>query len=233
MAKRKLQVADLTPMLSPLTSLLDVQQRVSLIEQTTVHTFKKNEVIYSEGDDPQFMHCLVAGKVKIHKLGAGGRRQIVRVVRPVEFFGYRAAFARQLYVNTAAAFEPSVILRVPIAAIMLLMRINASLACFFVQRLATDLGRADERMVNLTQKHIQGRLAESLLFLRDSYGMEEDGSTLSIYLSREDLASLSNMTTANAIRTLRAFCTENILAVDGRKIKFLDVQRLEQISRLG
>ena len=94
-------------------------------------------------------------------------------------------------------------------------------------------GQADERTVNLTQKHIRGRLAESLLFLRDSYGLEEDGSTLSIYLSREDLANLSNMTTANAIRTLSAFASERLVAVDGRKIKILEEEKLAKISRMG
>jgi len=87
--------------------------------------------------------------------------------------------------------------------------------------------------VNLTQKHLQGRLAESLLFLKDKYGLEEDESTLSIYLSREDLANFSNMTTANAIRTLSGFAAEKIVAIDGRKIKLIDINRLEKISRLG
>jgi len=65
-------------------------------------------------------------------------------------------------------------------------------------------------------------LAESLVFLRDIYGYEEDNCTLSIYLSREDLANFSNMTTSNAIRTLSNFVNENVIAVDGRIIKILD-----------
>ena len=107
------------------------------------------------------------------------------------------------------------------------------LAMFFIRQLATDLGIADERTVNLTQKHIRGRLAESLLFLKDSYGLEEDGSTLSIYLSREDLANLSNMTTSNAIRTLSQFAFEHLITIDGRKIKIIDEDRLKKISKIG
>jgi CRP-like cAMP-binding protein len=110
---------------------------------------------------------------------------------------------------------------------------NARLAWFFIQKLAHDLGQSDERTVNLTQKHIRGRLAESLIFLKDSYGLEEDGSTLSIYMSREDLANLSNMTTSNAIRTLSAFASEKLVAIDGRKIKFMNLKELEKISRIG
>ena len=63
--------------------------------------------------------------------------------------------------------------------------------------------------------------------------MEADGYTLSIYLSREDLANLSNMTTSNAIRTLSLFAADKLVLVDGRKIKIIDEERLRQISRLG
>ena len=103
-----------------------------------------------------------------------------------------------------------------------------TLPCFLSASFLSNLGIADERTVNLTQKHIRGRLAESLLFLKDSYGLEEDGATLSIYLSREDLANLSNMTTSNAIRTLSTFVAERIIAIDGRKIKLIDEDKLKK-----
>ena len=114
-----------------------------------------------------------------------------------------------------------------------LIRQNNDLAMFFIKQLSNDLGMSDTRTVNLTQKHIRGRLAESLLFLKESYGIEEDGSTLSIYLSREDLANLSNMTTSNAIRTLSQFATEKLIAIDGRKIKIIEEERLKKISKIG
>ena len=110
---------------------------------------------------------------------------------------------------------------------------NKDLAWFFIQSLAKLLGMSDERTVNLTQKHIRGRLAESLLYLRDSYGLEEDECTLSIYLSREDLANLSNMTTSNAIRTLSSFASERLVAIDGKKIKLINEEELEKISKMG
>ena len=233
MAKKTLGIKDVLPKLSPLLDLLDEQQSELLIKHTTIHLFRKNDVIYAEGEASNYMHCLIAGKVKIQKEGVGGRAQIVRVIRPVEFFGYRAAFAGQNYASGAVAFEASIVVRVPIGTIMHIVQQNAQLGWFFIERLSKDLGRADERTVNLTQKHIRGRLAESLLFLRDSYGLEEDGSTLSIYLSREDLANLSNMTTSNAIRTLSAFAQEKVIAIDGRKIKLLDIGKLEKINRIG
>ena len=233
MARKKLNVKDVLPRLSSILDLLDDNQRDMLTKHTIVQAYKKNEQIYAEGDAPAYLLCLFSGKVKIYKEGVGGRMQIVRVIRPVQYFGYRAAFASQNYVTAAAAFEPSVIVKIPIGTVIHLMQESTRLSWFFIERLSIDLGRADERTVNLTQKHIRGRLAESLLFLKDSYGLEEDGSTLSIYLSREDLANLSNMTTSNAIRTLSNFATERLIAIDGRKIKIIDEMKLEKISRIG
>ncbi|MPM93671.1 hypothetical protein SDC9_140811 [bioreactor metagenome] len=114
-----------------------------------------------------------------------------------------------------------------------MLRENGNLALFFIQMLSCDLGVADNRVVNLTQKHVRGRLAESLIFLKESYGLEEDGATINIYLAREDLANLSNMTTANAIRTLANFVNERIISLDGRKIKIIDEDKLLKISKIG
>ncbi len=212
---------------------LTPEQRVLLAQNFTIQVYKKNEMIYYESEKPQYLMCLLSGKVKISKQGVGGRNQIIRVINHKEYFAYRAFFADEDYVTNAAAFETCTICLIPMDIICTLINANAGLAMFFIRQLSVDLGISDSRTVNLTQKHIRGRLAESLLVLKNSYGMEEDGCTLSIFLSREDLASLSNMTTSNAIRTLSNFANEKLIAIDGRKIKLIDEERLRKVSRIG
>jgi CRP-like cAMP-binding protein len=212
---------------------LNEKQRALLTDHLTLHVYKRNENIYTEGEIPSQLMCLLTGKVKIFKNGAGGRNQIMRIIKPVEYFAYRAHFAEEEFVTSAAAFETSTIGMIPMSIITKLIQENSCLAWFFIKQLSKDLGIADERTVNLTQKHIRGRLAESLLFLKESYGVEEDGCTLSIYLSREDLANLSNMTTSNAIRTLSNFAAEKVIAIDGRKIKIISEKALMKISQIG
>lgn len=224
---------DITTCIQDLTKLLTAQQQEELKNNISVQQFKKNEALYKEGEVPQMLHCLISGKVKIYKDGVSGRTQIIRVIKPVEYFGYRAYFANQNYVTSAAAFEASTVCLIPIDLIEKWMTENSLLALFFVKQLAVEVGVSDQRTVNLTQKHIRGRLAESLVFLRDNYGLEEDGATLSIYLSREDLANMSNMTTSNAIRTLSAFAQEKIIAIEGKKIRIIDSDSLERINKIG
>ena len=228
-----IKMEDVLALLADLDGALSPEQRELVLANMQVRNFRKNELIYGEGDIPSHLLCLLSGKVKIYKDGVGGRAQIVRVVNAVEYFGYRAAFSDENYVTAAAAFEPSVIASIPIGLIRQLTMRNPQLAWFFVRRLAIALGKSDARTVNLTQKHIRGRLAESILFLKESYGVEDDGQTLSVYPSREDMANLSNMTTSNAIRTLSAFVQEGLIVLDGRRIKIQNEAALQKISRMG
>ncbi|EGJ72578.1 transcriptional regulator, Crp/Fnr family [Bacteroides coprosuis DSM 18011] len=233
MGKKNLSNIEISEYLSDMWAPLNEDQRKFLSNNYILQNYKKNEIIYDEEETPKYLMCLLSGKVKIYKDGVGGRSQIIRMIKPVEYFGYRAYFANEDYVTAAAAFEPSILCLIPLEVMTKLVSENCELAMFFIKQLSIDLGIADERTVNLTQKHIRGRLAESLLFLKESYGLEEDGYTLSIYLSREDLANLSNMTTSNAIRTLSNFASERIIAIDGRKIKIIDVEKLTKISQIG
>ena len=230
---KKNKPIDISESLPDIWRILDEDEHKLIRENARFINLKKNEIVYYENDMPLYFMCLLKGKIKIYKEGVGGRSQIVRVMRPIQYFGYRAYFAKESYVTSAAAFESSVVCLIPMKIVEQILKSNGSLAMLLIRLLSVDLGVSDKRVVNLTQKHIRGRLAESLIFLKESYGLEEDGATIGVYLAREDLANLSNMTTSNAIRTLSIFEKERIISLDGRKIKIIDEDRLQKISRIG
>ncbi len=213
--------------------VLTPDERQYLRNNHTVQTFKKGEILTCEGDVPTHIMTLEAGKLKVYKEGVGSRTQIIRMLKPGENFSYRAMIANELYNTTVAAFESSTVYLIKKDIFISILRHNNALCFRFLEELATDLGASDARTVSLTQKHIRGRLAEALLILKKNYGLEADEATINIYLSREDLANLSNMTTSNAIRTLSQFVNEHLIAMDGRKLKIIDEERLVKISRLG
>ena len=219
--------------MSEIWTILSGDEKRMITDNFTLHHFKKNQIIYAEGEQPEYLWCLLKGKAKLYKDGVGGRQQILRLISPVQYFGYRAFFARELYVHTASAMEASIIGTIPMSVVRDLINRNREVAWFFIHELSRNLGSADTRTVNLTQKHIRGRLAEALMVMIDHYGYEDDGMTLRVYMAREDLANLSNMTTSNAIRTLSQFATERLITIDGRKIKIIDEEKLKKISKIG
>ncbi len=213
--------------------LLNQAEKDELQHHISLAQYKKNEFIFKEGDKPNGFLLLVDGKVKIFKEGVGGREQIVRMAKPLGVIGYRALFSDEIHNSSAVTLEESLVCTVSPEFIYDRALKNSDFSFKIIRKLSKELGFSNSRTVTLTQKHIRGRLAESLLLLKEKYGFEHDGTTLKVYLSREDIANLSNMTTSNAIRTLSTFASEKVIAIDGRKIKILDANRLERISKLG
>lgn len=213
--------------------LLNREEKEELERHISLAHYKKNEFVFKEGEKPNGLMMLVNGKVKIYKEGVAGREQIIRMARPLGMIGYRALFAGEMHIATAVTVEESMVCTVSAEFIQNTALKNIQFCQRLILNLSRELGFANTRTVSLTQKHIRGRLAESLLLLKNKYGFENDGITLKVYLSRDDIANLSNMTTSNAIRTLSTFANEKIISIDGRKIKILDAQRLDRVSKLG
>lgn len=219
--------------MSDIWSALTHEERMYLRENTKYQEFKKNELIYKEGEIPEFLYCVIVGKIKIFKDGVGSRQQILRFVKEGENFAYRAYFAGGKYVTSASALESVKAYAVPLNVIRQILESNNRLAMTFITNLSADLGDIDSRIVSLTQKHIRGRLAEALVILIETYGIDPETKFLKGFLSREDLAGFANMTASNAIRTLAAFNNEEMIELVGKKIKILNESTLRKVSILG
>jgi len=233
MLNSELGVKDIVDNPKSIFYLLNQEEKDDLQNHISLSHYKKNEFIFKEGDKPSGFLILVDGKVKIFKEGVGGREQIVRMAKPLGIIGYRALFSDEIHNSSAVTLEESLVCTVSSDFMYNRALKNSDFSLKIIRKLSKELGFSNSRTVTLTQKHIRGRLAESLLLLKDKYGFEHDGTTLRVYMSREDIANLSNMTTSNAIRTLSTFASEKVIAIDGRKVKILDAHRLERISKLG
>ncbi len=198
------------------------------------HTFyKKGENIIEEGEKARGLLYLGSGKIKIFRIGVGGREQILRMGRQHGFLGFNYLFTDTPSPFTVSAVEDCDVVVIEKNPLIKILKKNAELCLLFMTAMSEELIFLNNRLVSLTQKHIRGRIAETLLLLRDTYGTEPDGKTVRAMLSREDIAHLSNMTTSNAIRTLSNMATEKLIQVEGRRIVILNNAKLEHISDLG
>jgi CRP/FNR family transcriptional regulator, polysaccharide utilization system transcription regulator len=212
---------------------LNKKDKETLIIQHKLSITKKGQFLFKEGDKPHGLICLASGKAKVFKDGVGGRGQILKMVRQNGFIGYKTLFSDNPWAFSAIAIEDTAICIFNRNALIRILKKNPDLSLKFIKLIADELWISNNRTVSLTQKHIRGRLAESLLILRDTYGFEADGRTIKISMSREDIASLSNMTTSNAIRTLSNLAADGIIEIAGRRISIIDGIQLEHICELG
>ncbi len=215
---------------SSLLSGLSHKDKEVIMQHHSVATIKKGGYLFREGEKVRGVICLASGKAKVYRSGVAGREHIIKMLRVPDFIGFQSLFTGSGWFASATAIEGSTICIIEKHAFLRALRSNPELSMKINQLLAEELNNSYDKMVSLTQKHVRGRLVESLLMLGRIYGFENDGITINACLSRSDLAHLSNMTTSNAIRTLSNLVTEGNIKIRGRKISLLNLTNLEKIS---
>lgn len=216
-------------------SLLDglsYNELESLERNRSVVNYKKGETVYKEGTKPMGLLCLNAGKVKITRTAGKGVEQIVGLKKPVDFIDVRSLMMDSHYQNSAIALEDSSVCFIDKNDFLNVVNGNSSLSLKIIRMFASELDDADKRFVNMTQKHLRARLADAILQLLDIFGTLPDNETINCTLKRSDLAGLSNMTTANVIRTISSFTKERIIESEKKKIKIKNIEQLKAISSL-
>jgi CRP-like cAMP-binding protein len=116
---------------------------------------------------------------------------------------------------------------------MQLIHLNMDFSSGLMKLLSKALGEAEERMLQLAYKPVRERLAEALLLLQKTYQQEagQEGS-FTIFISREDLASIAGTAKETTIRLLSEFKDEKIISSKGSSITILDQHKLYAICHL-
>jgi CRP/FNR family transcriptional regulator, polysaccharide utilization system transcription regulator len=195
--------------------------------------YKKGQTIFQEGNHPKGIFCLSAGKVKIFKLGSNFKEQIVRLAREGDVLGYRSLISGDKYLASAATIEDSTICFIPREHLFKVLEDNMILSTNLMKLLSTDLASAETRMVEMMQKPVRERMAEGIIMLKEIYGLEEDGKTLDVIMTREDIANFIGTTTETAIRILSDLNAENIIALEKKKIIIKNFAKLLQESHIN
>lgn len=205
------------------------QEKELIIRNVDTRKYSKNDYLYHIGEKPLYIMYVLTGRVKIFRNSDDGRPKIIRIFREDQFFGYRSFFAKDNYTMNCIAMEDTRVATFPVNVIGRLVDGNKNVMRFFFKQLADGLGMSDDRVVSMAQKHLRGRLAETLIFLQHSFGTDEEG-WINGKITRSDIANLANMTTSNAIRTMTAFKDEGIIDTDGKKIRISKPAELTYVS---
>jgi CRP/FNR family transcriptional regulator len=194
--------------------------------------FKKGEVVFTEGNYPSGLYFLDSGKIKITNSGFEGKNQIVRFAKDGDIMGYRALLSEGKYSCSAVALEQSVVRFVPKDSFIGLLKEDSVLMFKMLKLLSDDLRNSERRITELAQKPVRERLVETLIYLKDKYGFEEDCTTLNVVLSREELASIVGTATETIIRLLSEFKSDKIIELIGKKIKVNNFNLLKKTAKV-
>jgi CRP/FNR family transcriptional regulator len=195
--------------------------------------YKKGETIFKEGTRPHGIFCVNYGKIKLSKMGDDGKEQITRLVKAGDPLGYRALLSGDTYSSSAIAIEDSGVCFIPKELFMGILQKDTNMSLEMMKLLSDDLRKAELQITHLAQKPVRERVAEALLFIKETYGFEEDGKTIDATFSREDIANIVGTATETAIRLLSEMNKDKIIQLVGKKIVILDLAKLIKTANLS
>ena len=195
----------------------------------TSRFIKKGELIFEEGETINGVFCIKDGVCKLSKLSANGKDQIVKLVVKGDLLGQRSLIVDESANLSAVALNDMEVCFIPKQEIMLDLQKNPNFSLDVLQQMAYDLRESDNVIVNMAQKSVKQRLAETLLYVNDHFGINEN-KFLNVILSREDYANIVGTATESAIRILSQFKKAGYISTEGKQIKILDVEALKRVE---
>jgi len=208
---------------------LNKDELLKLSDCKTSYTIKKGDVIFEEGENVNGIYCVKDGICKLTKLSPNGKDHIVKLVSKGELLGQRSMISDEPVNLSAIALEEMQVCFIPKSEVMGFFDKNNQFSMNVMKTICGDLRDSDDHMVSMAQKNVKERLAETLIYLEETFGKNEDGS-LVIQLSREELSGMIGTATESCIRLLSDFKKLGLIELAGKKIILKDINKLRKVS---
>ena len=191
--------------------------------EKTVHEYQRGEAVFYAGNPPLAIFCIYSGCVKLLKVGRKGEEQVIRLLGAGEILGYRALLSNESYAATAEALEPTTICMISKSTLMSLIRKSPDLAFQLMAKLGHELRVSEEQLVSRTEDTVRERVAQLLLWLSDSTGIDVvPGTELHVPLKRAEMAQMIGTTPETLSRTLKLFAERKTIELTRSTIRILD-----------
>lgn len=197
-----------------------------IIQERKIRTFKKNQVIYYDGDKGNGLYLVTSGKVKTIRLAEDGRELMTGIYGTDEYLGANALLANEPYTDTATALEDSTVCLIPKDQVELLLNQYPEVAREFIKLLANDIRYKEDQLMQLAYHSVRKRMAEALSRLHRQQSSENEG----FKITREDLAAMAGMATETVSRTLSDFKDEGLIEKKGSLILILNPEKLAKMK---
>ncbi len=207
------------------------EDQLNAIKQIAIEKkVNKGEAIFSEGDRGKGFFVVLDGRVKIYKVSAEGKEQILHIFGRGQPFGEVPVFAGQKFPANAQAISKGRVLFFPRAAFVELITENPSLSLNMLAIMSSKLREFTIQIENLSLKEMPARLASYLIYLADEQQSDE---LVTLTISKGQLASILGTIPETLSRIFGKLSSQNLISVQGPKIALLDREGLADLAELG
>jgi CRP/FNR family transcriptional regulator, polysaccharide utilization system transcription regulator len=201
-----------------------------LVDKKQQIRYNIKETIIKQNTSSTFVICMKDGLAKVFIEGDKGKNLIVKIIGKGDFISGGGLFNGNVQHFTISAITPVTCCLIDASKLSNLFSENNKFAVELLRNHTKQSNYLLSKMVSLTQKYMPGRVAETLLYLKNEI---YKNSKFTVDLSRQELAEMSNMTKESLVRILQQFKESNLIKTQGSEIEILDEVSLNHINVNG
>lgn len=209
---------------------LNVAQLDFLIDQKQRIQYNPGETVIKQNTSSTYVICVKEGLAKVFVEGVKGKNLIVKLIGKGDFITGGGLFNGNVQHFTISAITPITCCLIDSSKLTRLFSENNEFAVALMRHHTKINNKLLSQMVDLTQKYMPGRVADTLLYLKNEIFKE---NPIKVPLTRQDLADMSNMTKESFVRILQQFKESELVKTKGNTIEIINESSLLTISKNG
>ena len=203
---------------------------LSKLNSRMTHTqYKKGQYVYYEGNLIFGLHFICEGKVKLTATGFKGKEKIVRFASNGHILGHWQDENNKTYTSSAVTIDDSLICFIDNEILHEVFLSNPELTLNLMKYYSQELSHSERRLKYLSQMCINERVAEALLYLIETFGIDPEQMKIKVKLSRRELGDIIGATSEQVSRVLTHFKNENIIDTKGKDLIISDYEKLKNM----
>lgn len=215
---------------SPMFDLLSESELQLINEHRFEIKFNKGETIRKQGTFLSHVISLNSGLAKLYIEGSNKKNLILRIIKPTKFIGGPGMYYDQRHHYSVAALVDSSACFIDVNIFKEIIHSNPAFAAEFMKEFSINMLSTHDRLINISQKQIPGRMADALLYFSNEIF---DNNKIESVISKQDLADLTSMSKDSAVKILREFNEEKIIKTNADHIEITNKDALIKISNFG
>jgi len=184
-------------------------------EGKTIVEFRKDEVIFAQGDAASTVFYIQKGRVKVVVISEQGKEAVVGILGPGQFFGEGCMNGHSLRIATTTAMEACLITVITKAAMLAALHDQPKFFELFMAYLLTRNSRIEEDLIDQLFNSSEKRLARLLLLLAN-FGKEGSPQPISPNISQETLAEMIGTTRSRVSHFMNKFRKLGFIRYNGK-----------------
>ncbi|MFI0431094.1 response regulator [Mariniflexile sp. HMF6888] len=188
--------------------------------------FQAGEAIYREGQNSNHIFLVIKGVVKCHKLDEQGKELITALYKADDLFGYTSFIQNIPYQEAATAVKNTELVGISKDQLKNILDNNHKVTLELIQLLTNDLIDVKDQLLQMAYSSVNRKTATAILKFAEKMNRKPEDP---IKISRSDLASVAGIATETFIRAMTNFKKAGLIEIEGRNIKILNLQKLQDI----